>query len=612
MPEVTKVQRILAELKRRNVFRVVAVYGAASFGVVQAADILVPRIGLPDAAITFVAVAALVGLPIAVFLAWEYERTTAGVKKTDRAAAGELEAIATAPVRSRWPVGLAALAGIALLVIGVWWVAGRDRRPGGEGYDSIAVLPFVNMTGDETNEYLGEGLAEELVNALAGIEGLSVASRTSAFAFKGSDLGATAIGDSLRVATVLEGSVRQSPTVLRVTAQLIDAKSGFHIWSATYDREPADLLDIQDELTERIVDALTLRLEPGESRLTAARGTENAEAYDLYLQGRYFWNKRTPEDLDVAVGLFEKAIAVDSGFAPAYAAIADSRVVPAAWMPGDPKTMLDEAERFARHALEIDPTLAQAHSSLGLTLMMRDLDFAAAESSFLRAIELDPRYATAHQWYAELLAATDRDEDAIREVRLAESLDPTMIIRWNVARILYFAGRYEEAITRAEAIEAEGGSYVRSAIGIRMQCYQLQGDYESFLEVLAMRPGGERLTRMLRDSLEVPGEGIPAKRAAAFIARQQEQALQRDPGNPRLLYSVARSSMLAGLDRWLSFLERLASDPDDVEVRVTWFNVLTDPAFDPVREDPRYLELNERFDPALRGFPPTPRDDEVE
>ncbi len=598
MSETRGPGHFFAELKRRQVFRVIAVYGAASFGILQAADILFPRIGLPEWTVTLVAALALAGFPLALILSWAYERTPGGMQKTSPAVTGELEAIASAPAKNRWPLGLAALGGIALLGFGAWWVLGRQEPADARTYDSIAVLPFVNMTGDEENEYLGDGLAEELLNALTGIEGLKVASRTSAFAFKGTSVGATAIGDSLDVETVLEGSVRRSPDRLRITAQLIDADTGFHLWSETYDRAPADLLDIQDDLTQQIMDALAVQLAPvtrGGARPILQWGTDNAEAYDYFLQGRFFWNKRTAEDLDVAVGLFEKAIEADSSFAAAYAGIADARAVPAAWRD-DPGMALDTAEAYALRALEIDPTLAQAHTALAYTLMM-DLDFARAEASFRRAIELDPDYPTGHQWYADLLSATGRHDEALRQLRLAESLDPTMIIRWHVGRALYNARRYEEAVRQLGPIADSEGGYQGPAIGYVVRSYELLGDYEAMIS--ALEAGGEpiEVTAEMRDSLAALG----ASEFPAYDARDVEEvstARSRDSPlamDQEVLFAPARAWALADPQRSLDFLEQMAGNPEDVKARVAWFEVLVDPAFDSVRDDPRYEALMEKF-----------------
>ncbi|MEJ2546230.1 MAG: hypothetical protein P8125_00270 [Gemmatimonadota bacterium] len=591
--------KFFAELKRRHVFRVTAVYGAASFAVLQAADILFPRLGLPEWTVTLVAALALAGFPLALILSWAYERTAEGLKKTDPARTGELEAIAAEPVGTRWPVGLAALGGIALLGFGAWWVLGRPDPVEAQTYDSIAVLPFVNMTGDEENEYLGDGLAEELLNALAGLEGLKVESRTSSFAFKGSSLGATEIGDSLDVATVLEGSVRGSGDRRRITAQLIDARDGTHIWSETYDRAQADLLDIQDDLTEQITDALAVQLATGSSPGLARPGTENPEAYDYFLQGRYFWNKRTPGDQDIAVSLFEKAIELDSSFAPAYAAIADARVVPSGWLP-DAETALNKAEQYARIALDLDPALAQAHAALGLALAFRDLDFRASETSFRRAIELDPGYATGHQWYAELLSAMDRHDEAVAEAQLAESLDPTPIIRWNLSRTLYQAGRYDEAIAQVDAIVDTDPGSLRMTQAYKLLSLLARAEYDAALDILEQGGAPPSAVRAMRDSLVALG---PDEMSAAF-ARMAERLRAPAPGeNGRPLqgqsegqaFEMAWNWALAGSDRALDYLEIVGRDPDSVNARVTWFEVLQDPVFDPFRNHPRYLALTEAF-----------------
>ena len=593
MSEPSGTQRFFAEMKRRRVFRVAAVYGATAFVVVQVADLLQEALRLPEAFLTGAAVLALLGFPLAIVLAWAYERTADGVQKTAPAAEGELEAIATAPASRRWPLGLAALAGVVLLALGAWWVLNPDRAEA-RSYDSIAVLPFVNMTGAPEDEYLGDGMAEELLNALFRIEGLDVASRTSAFAFKGSSVGTSAIADSLGVETVLEGSVRRSPDRLRITVQLIDAETGFHVWSETYDRAPAELLDIQDDLTDQIVRALAVQLGAEDSGAEVARGTEDPEAYDLYLQGRYFWNKRTSEDIDVAIGLFEQAIEADSGFAPAYAAIADARAVPVGW-GDDPKTSLEEAERYTRLALELDPALAQAHTTLAFVQMIRDLDFEAAEESYVRALELDPDYATAHQWYAELLSAMERHDEAVREIGVAVSLDPTMIIQWNAARVLYFAGRYDAAIAKADEVIEQGGAYAVVARVYQLESYEMLGDTDAFLEVMGRLPGGGEAVAEIRDSLAVTSpEELPAllARERDRWMQENEMGLDTDTG---YLADSARAWARVDADVALERLTQLAADPEDVDARLDWFGVLQDPAFDGLRDDPRYQELNARF-----------------
>jgi TolB-like protein len=580
MPHSPAYQRFFAELKRRRVFRVMAVYGVVGFVVLQVVDLAVPALLLPDWSYRLVALILLIGFPVAIVLAWAFELTPEGVQRTRSATDEEIEATVAAPAGTRWPIGLAALAGTALLALGAWWVLVDDGPTPGSGYGSIAVLPFVNMTGDGEVEYLGDGIAEELRNALASIAGVQVPSMTSAAAFKGSGADIRAIGDSLGVELVLEGSVRGTSDRLRVTAQLIDAESGYHVWRQSYDRPVTNLLDLQDELTELIVDALVVELDAQDESELLARGTESTTAFDLFLQGRYFWNKRTLEDIRVAIGLFEEAIEVDSTYAPAYAAIADAYAVPSGW-GDDPGHALNEAVRYAELALDLDPTLAQAHTARAYALMMRDLDFRTAEDAFGRAIELDPGYATAHQWLAELLSATDRHDEAVREVRIAESLDPTMIIRWNVARVLYFAGRYEEAIEQAETVVAEGATHSRSGRVYQIQSYYMLEDYESIVSIM-------------RQDDEAPPVPSPENLPRYFITMFEASA---DPAERplRQLQVAAWAWMRVNPDTALARLAALASDPDDPAVRAVWFEVLADPGFDPLRGDPRYQELNARL-----------------
>lgn len=243
-------QRFFADLKRRHVFKVAAVYGAVAFAAMGAADFLVPALRLPEAVATGIALIAVLGFPVALVLAWLFDRTPAGIKRTEAAAEGELEAIVAQPRMKRWAAGVLALVGTALLLGAGWWAL--EAAGSGETYESIAVLPFVNMSGDAENAYFSDGLAEELLNALAGIQELKVAARTSAFAFKGRSADVREIGRALDVETVLEGSVRRSGDRVKISAQLIDASTGYHIWSRECDRRLDDIFAVQDEIASAI------------------------------------------------------------------------------------------------------------------------------------------------------------------------------------------------------------------------------------------------------------------------------------------------------------------------------------------------------------------------
>lgn len=588
MAEPSTFQRFLAELKRRRVFRVMAVYGIVGFVVLQVVDLAVPALLLPEWTYRLVALLLLIGFPIAIILAWAFDRTPEGVQRTQPASAEEIQRTVAAPAAQRWPIGLAALVGSVLLGLGSWWVLTRPDTAQARTYDSIAVLPFVDMTGDKKAEYLGDGLAEELLNALAGIDGLKVASRTSAFAFKGSSASAKTIGESLGVSLVLEGSVRGTHDRLRITAQLIDSSDGFHLWSQTYDRTLTNLLELQDDITTRIVEELSEELDPGAAADLLSPGTQNDLAYDYFLQGRHFWNKRTFDDMQVAIGLFEKAIAADSSFAPAYAAIADAYGVPAGW-GDDTENALAQAEHFARRALELDPTLAQAHTSLAAGMGLRHFDFQAAEDGYLRAIELDPNYATAHQWYGELLAAMGRRDEAVEEARKAESIDPTMIISWDVASLLKMAGRYQEAIEQSLKVAERGGAYARQADRVRWLSYAALDDYESMLQMANELPipGWRDSLALVDQSDKESGRGL--------LARMADHNVDWADPNQAALATAALFWVRVDPDTALDRLEQLTSDPTDSDVRWEWYQMLQDSAFDSLRDHPRYLEMNARF-----------------
>jgi TolB-like protein/Tol biopolymer transport system component/Tfp pilus assembly protein PilF len=290
----------------------------------------------------------------------------------------------------------------------------------------IAVLPFANFSGDPQNDYFCDGLAEELLNALAIIKGLKVAARTSSFSFRGKNLDVSEIGAALGVNTVLEGSVRKSGNRLRITAQLVSASDGFHIWSGQYDRELSDIFAVQEEITLAIVDSLKLKLLEDQRTNVLRRYTENTQAYSLYLRGRFSWNKRTTEDVIRAIRYFEEAIDLDPNYALAYTGIADCYSASGfSYDLGLPAgEVISRAKSAAAKAFEIDETLAEAQTSLAYAELLFDWDFEQAEALFRRALELNPNYANARHWYTHLLMALSRFDEALVEGEAALELDP--------------------------------------------------------------------------------------------------------------------------------------------------------------------------------------------
>jgi len=330
-------------------------------------------------------------------------------------------------------------------------------RPSTRPTSSIAVLPFVDLTGG-ANEYLGDGMAETLINALAKVPGLEVAARTSAFSFKGTNEDVRTIARELGVGAVLEGSVQRSEDRLRVTAQLIDANNGFHLWSNNFDRSADDIFAVQDEVARAVVTALqgTLLVETGQALATP--GTANAQAYDAYMLGRFYWNKRTAQDLVQAATYFAQAIALDSSYARAWSGLADSYVlfIPAEYdVPNiDPDSVLGLAEAAARRSVALDTMLGEAYASLGEVLEYR-LKWEEARAAFERAVDLSPEYPTGHQWYSYDLMVWNEWDLAIDEMEQAKQLDPlSMIITLSLAAAYDGAERWEDASASYEQARA--------------------------------------------------------------------------------------------------------------------------------------------------------------
>jgi TolB-like protein/Tfp pilus assembly protein PilF len=318
-----------------------------------------------------------------------------------------------------------------------------------KGLSSIAVLPFADMSPEKDQEYFCDGMAEELINALTQIKDLRVIARTSAFSYKGKDVNIRDIGSQLNVATILEGSVRTADNRLRITAQLVDTASGHHLWSERYDRDMGDVFAIQDEITLAIVDKLKPKLLGEEKATLTKRQAVDLEVYDLYLKGLYFQKKQTEVAAKKAVEYFEQAIEKDPNYAPAYAELALSYGLLPYFSPLPSKEAAPKARKMALKALEIDETLAEAHTALGFikTGSGYDWDWEGAEREYKRAIELNPGYATAHRWYSFNLLLRARLDEAIKEIEQALELDPlSVVLNQNLGVVCRFAKQFDRAI----------------------------------------------------------------------------------------------------------------------------------------------------------------------
>ena len=369
------------------------------------------------------------------------------------------------------------------------------RAESGSNDQSIAVLPFVDMSPAKDQEYFSDGMSEELLNLLSKIQGLKVISRTSSFSFKGKNLDVRKIGENLGVANILEGSIRKSGNTIRITAQLIEVGNGTHLWSETYDRELQDVFAIQDEISKMIVDILKLKLTGKQANLLARGGfTKNPEAYEDYLKGRYHWNLRTDEDIKKAIGYFKDAIGRDSNYAAAYSGLADTYLTLYDYglMSIDEST--SKAKDAAQRALKINENLAEAHNSLA-HINLHEWKWKSAEEGFRKAIALDQSYVLAHHWYALCLTAIGKTNEAVTQMEKARELDPLSTrINADLGMAYLSAGRYDEAIEQ-ELKTLELNPKSAGARWIRGMAYQQKKmfeqaikDYQSALELSPNNP----------------------------------------------------------------------------------------------------------------------------
>lgn len=443
------VRRFVSELRRRRVFRVAVVYAAVCWALIQIADAVATPLSLPPWFTTFVIVVAALGLPIALVLAWAFDVSPAG----DAAGA---EAAARPSARTSW----ALTAAFVLLVVAAPLLfrtvsgspATGESDVDTDGIESIAVLPFVNMSSDQENEHFSDGLAEELLNALAQIPGLRVAARTSSFVFKGdTDRDIAEIGRRLNVETVLEGSVRKAGNTVRITAQLVKTADGYHLWSKVYRRELQDIFEIQDEIAAAIVEALGPRFS-GALTQPAEHATENVEAYELYLRGRHrFWQGSSEKNLRDAAELFQQAVDEDPSFGPAWAGLSDAYMLLAGQVR--PREVMPMATRAAQRALEADPRLAEGYVALASINWLYDWDWSAADQNYRLSFSVNPLLHTRCICYAWYLATVGNTQAAVVEAERAREMDPLarlphVILAW----MYYLADRPADALTEIDEV----------------------------------------------------------------------------------------------------------------------------------------------------------------
>jgi TolB-like protein/Flp pilus assembly protein TadD len=562
---------LIAELNRRRVIRALVGYGIAAFAVLQIIEPVMHGLHWSEAVLSYVVVALALGFPLVVSLAWIFDVKAGRIERTAAGGQPGLRGVALALLLVG--IGLAAAAPGVLY----YFVFRSKAETASAGAPSVAVLPFVNMSSDKEAEYFSDGITEELINALANIEGLRVASRTGVFSLKGKSLGVQQIGAELNVSTLLEGSIRREGNALRVTAQLINVSDGYHLWSKSYDREVKSVFALEDEIARSIAQALQHKL-VGQAVKTP---TTNLEAHDLYLKGRYFWNKRNAEALRQAASYFQQAIDKDPAYALAYVGLADALTLRVEYdvVPGS--EFMPKAKAAARRALELDPGLAEAHASLGL-IATHDYDWTMAMDHLRRAIELKPDYAMARMWYGTVLGATGRQQEARDELERAQQLDPTsLVINLNLASSYLINRDYERSVKEVQkTLELDPGfEFAHIALA---RIYSAQGKHAQALEELDKIRSAPAIRTQAVRAYHLALSGRRAEALSLVQDLEERSGREYVPAGGRAAVWMA----LGDKDRAFALFEKACAQRAPLLRSLKW-----NPMIDSLRSDPRFTEL---------------------
>ena len=447
---------------------------------------------------------------------------------------------------------------------------------------SVAVLPFANATGNADLEYLSDGITESLINSLSQLPNLSVKARSTVFRYKGKDVAPQQVGSELAVQAVLNGHVVQRGDQLSLSLELVDTRTGNQLWGEHYNRNTSDIVLLQNEIAHDVSNKLRVKLSGADEQKLLKNYTENGQAYQLYLRGRFYWNKRTPADFLKSIDYFQQAIVLDPNYALAYTGVADAYTLLPQYTGSPPGDAIPKAREAALKALSLDDRLAEAHTAFGDILHYYDYDFAGAEREYKRAIDLNPNYATAHQWYGELLVQLGRRDESIGQMRRALEIDPfSLIVNRAYGESLLFGGRHDEAIVQLKKTVDLDPNFagVHDALS---SAYQFKGDYASSVAEFARARelyGQNDIASLARNSFAKGGY-------PAFLAAMTDE--HRPPDLPS--HFVAKLLAIAGAkDRAIAELNK---SYEKREYYLCYLKV--DQRFDPLRTDPRFVDLMRR------------------
>jgi TolB-like protein/Tfp pilus assembly protein PilF len=580
------------ELRRRNVYKVAVAYAVVGWLLIQIATQVFPFLEIPNWAVRLVIMFVVIGFPIALVIAWAFEATPEGIKRTEDAdLSGE-----RVPKKHAWiyVVIIGAVISVALFFLGRYTVGNKTTAvaPYELSPKSIAVLPFDNLSRDPDNAFFTEGVQDEILTRLAKVADLKVIARTSTQKFKSAPENLPDIAKQLGVMHLLEGSVQKANDQVRVNVQLINALTSAHIWAEIYDRKLTDIFAVESDIAKAIAEALQAKLTGSEKKMMAAAPTTDTTAYELYHKGRSLWEKRSGDNLPKAIALYEQAVAHDPKYALAYAGLANSYVLLPFYTSVPQRDAMPKAREAALKALQLDPNLAEAHNALGKILNFDDLDLAGAAREFQRAIELQPNNATAHHWYGNgPLDALGRFDQAIAETKRAVELDPlSPIINTDHAYPLYYARRYDEAVAQLKkAIDLDPAFfYSRQTLGLVLQA---KGDLAGAIAEF------EKARQLTGDPLYVVLLAVAKTKMGDKNIAQQALAELDKANRDRQGLAYDRAILYLGIgnkEEALRWLEQSYADRDGANL--SWINV--EPMLDPLRDDPRFEALAEKIVPA--------------
>jgi TolB-like protein/Flp pilus assembly protein TadD len=586
-----------AELKRRNVYKVAIAYAVVSWLLIQAASIFLPAFDAPPWVMKIFIIVIIFGFPVALIFSWAFEITAEGIKLES-----EIEPNKSIARRTGRKIVAVTIA-LAVVAAGLFVYqlvrprahsqveGGVPSTPNNNGLagarpsiteKSIAVLPFDNLSRDPDNAYFCEGVQDEILTRLAKVADLKVISRTSTQHFKSTPDNLPQIAKQLGVAHIVQGSVQKVNDQVRVNVQLINALTDAHLWADTYDRKLTDIFAVESEIAKTIAETLQARLSGSEKSAIAKTPTVNPDAYELYLRGKFFAEKRTGADLRKSIEYYEQAIAKDPNYPLAYVGLADSHLLLSAYGAISPKESISPAKAALKKALELDDSLAEAHASSGL-LATLELDLGRGISELERAIQLNPNYATAHHWLALPLMAIGQLDRAIVEGKRAIELDPlSLICNSDLGWIYFNARRYDEAEAQARKTLEMDSRFVVAHYYLG-EVFQFKGELNNAIAEY------QKAFDLNNDPFSLAMLGQAYARQGKTDEARKVLARLREDAKSRYVSPYAFAVVLTGLGDKAHAIDELERSYDEGGFYISLIKV--DPLFDDLRGDPRFEAL---------------------